>query len=128
MLFLSSLTSRRRDRALCDLASLSGLLVEYEDWKQVRQQASTEAMLAVLRALGIEIESPDEADSVYRVERRRHWQRLLAPCGVAWDGVGHLELRVAASLSATYAGTARSETGDELSFAGRISELPVCAA
>lgn len=58
----------------------------YVDLDQRRQVASTEALLAVLRALGHDISRPDDAPKLLKAVRASRAQRLCEPVLVAWDG------------------------------------------
>ncbi len=104
---------------------MCGVLTEYEDWKQVRHRATTRALHAVLGALGVEAGDPAAA---LAAERRRVWGRALAPCAVAWDGRGVLDVGGAAAAPGRYLGVVRSEQGEEQRLEGRLGELPVVAA
>ncbi len=75
---------------LARLAELHGVQLAYEDVDGRRVEAGTEQLLAVLRALGVEIHDP--ADAGHRVAewRRDRWSRPLEPV-VAGFG-GHLRV------------------------------------
>jgi len=115
-----------RRSALHELAALSGLLVEYEDWQHVRREASDEALVAVLHALDVDIDSPADAADTLRVERRRIWSCLVEPCAVAWDGVAPLlELRVEGRRRGRYSVALQLESGETREYRGRLAALPV---
>ncbi len=118
--------SARSPSLLQELAALSGLLVEYEDFESVRREASDDALLAALRALGIAIDGPDDAARALDAERRRVWGRLVEPCAVSWDGSPvSLLLRVGSRERGSYAVTVRLESGELKETRGRLSSLPV---
>jgi len=116
----------RRPSALQELAALSGLLVEYEDFESVRREASAEALVAALRALGVDIERPEDAARALEVERRRLWGQLVEPCAVSWDGAPTPTLvRVGQRQRGRYSLTIRLESGDIREASGRVGSLPV---
>lgn len=69
-----------------ELAGLYGIQLEYEDVYGNRHVASAEAVRAVLKSLGVEVQ-PDTALSALISQRRRElYGRGLEPVIVAWDG------------------------------------------
>jgi 4-alpha-glucanotransferase len=115
-------------RALNQLARLCGVLTEYQDWKQVRRQASPEALTAVLATLGFDLGGPAGAAEALAAERARRWRRPLAPCAVAWAGQGALDVGLAAGADGRYAGALTAEDGRVERIEGRLADLPVTAA
>ncbi|MBX3249185.1 MAG: 4-alpha-glucanotransferase [Myxococcales bacterium] len=75
--------------ALQQLARARGLETEYHDALGRHRRASTDSILAVLRALGEPIEHADEARELLRAERR------AASVHVLWDGAASLEVAAA---------------------------------
>lgn len=71
---------------LRELARLYGVQTAYYDAAHRRRQASPEALLSVLRALGAPLETFRDAPGAARERRQALWQRLLEPVVVAWGG------------------------------------------
>jgi 4-alpha-glucanotransferase len=114
--------------ALAELASLCGVLTEYEDCEHVWHQASPEALVAVLDALGVSTSGRGGVEDALLRERRRRWAGLLEPCSVAWEGRGELELRVGVEVGGTYAATISGEDGETHQLVGELGDLPVRGA
>ena len=68
------------------LAAACGVATEYWDWqgRHVEQPAGT--VVAVLRALGIEAGTPEDAAAALAEREERRWSRLLPPCVVTRAG------------------------------------------
>ena len=82
------------------LARSCGIQVEYVDTSGAVQPASEVSLLAVLRALGVPLESPDDAEGALIERQIRTWRRPVEPVLIAWDGASTLaELRLPASRS-----------------------------
>ncbi|HEX6962469.1 MAG TPA: 4-alpha-glucanotransferase, partial [Lacipirellula sp.] len=62
------------------------VLGSYEDVSGRRRRASVDSLLALLRSLGVDIESPDQAGDVLRERRRARLNCGVQPVLVAWDG------------------------------------------
>ena len=59
-------------------------------------QPKPEALVAILKALGAALDSPEGAEDAFRQERLSHWRALAEPVAVAWDGhLPGLTLRLA---------------------------------
>ena len=87
------MTTARSERAVRALARECGVQLAYDDIEGRRRHARTDAVLAVLVALGI----VDGVADVDDARRRRHADRtdaIVAPLIVAWDGVCPLTLWV----------------------------------
>ena len=85
-------------RPLRELARLYGVELEYEDVYGRRHVAKDEAILSVLRALGVEIEQATEVTELLNDRRRELSCRGLEPVIVAWDGCRkHIELTLPAT-------------------------------
>jgi len=77
-------TGRNR---LHELARLCGVETTYLNYLTGRpQRVGDETLVAVLRALGVELRSVSDAGRVLGRQRRARWQRSLEPVVVAWDG------------------------------------------
>ncbi len=80
---------------LKNLARAYGIETGYRDFRGHKQEASPEALLAVLKALGAPIEGFGDLDSARREKRQNHWRRPLEPALVAWNGeAGEADLRL----------------------------------
>jgi len=73
-------------QALRRLARDAGVYTSYDDAMGQRRVASTEALIAVLRALGLPIEHVDDAESAHRTLHEHRRQRVLRSNCVAWNG------------------------------------------
>lgn len=90
------------DRDLLRLARLHGVLPAYEDGFNRRREVSPEAVVAVLRELGAEIDRPGDAGAAARAESRRRWSELAPDAAVVWQGrPKSLTLRAATAASPT---------------------------
>ncbi len=112
---------------LRELARSCGVHVEYTDTSGNLQDASTESLLAVLRALGAEIDGPIDAARVLAERRLAAWRRAIEPVVVAWDGLAPaIEVRVPASLSSsTIACRLIPEVGEARSWTTAADQLAV---
>jgi 4-alpha-glucanotransferase len=72
--------------SLQNLARAYGVETEYRDIDGRRQEASREALLAVLQALGMPIERIDDIATARRERRQSYWRQPLESVIVAWDG------------------------------------------
>lgn len=73
-------------RSLRRLARLYGVQSSYEDMAGNLKEASTDALLQTLKALGAPLEGPGDIPAALRERRLDLWQRLLPPVVVAWEG------------------------------------------
>ncbi len=71
---------------LTRLAQEAGVLTSYHDISGREQVAGTEGLLAVLRALGLDIHSPDQASAVLRHQQVERSRLLVDPVVVHWVG------------------------------------------
>ena len=79
-------TGRQETATLRTLAAACGIQLAYRDMKGRTRRASAEALLAALRALGIEISGASEAaPALKRVEADRR-KRIVEPVIVVWEG------------------------------------------
>lgn len=72
--------------ALRELAELFGVQTSYTGADQVRHEASTDGLVAVLRALGAAIEGPADAGDALRARRAELARRVVEPVIVSWVG------------------------------------------
>ena len=67
-------------RRLLDAARLYGVMPAFHDIEGRRREATTEAMISVLRSLGAPVEGPADLADAVRFRRLSLWERLLPPC------------------------------------------------
>jgi 4-alpha-glucanotransferase len=85
---------------LDSLAKSLGVQTSYHDDQGKLITASTEALLAVLRALGTPLARPEEAAGALRARQQAVWQRVLEPVHVAPAGRSNdVPVRLAAKLA-----------------------------
>lgn len=83
---------------LRQLARAYGIQVDYTDATGQKRDASPEALIAVLRALGAPIEHEGHAARALRERRQAVWRTVLEPVHVVWDGQpAELSLRLPAA-------------------------------
>ena len=71
---------------LDELAERLGIAREFWDWKGNHTLISEATVIAVLRAMGVEADTPEERrDALTRLDEE-HWQRVLPPCTVVEEG------------------------------------------
>ncbi|HEV8661711.1 MAG TPA: 4-alpha-glucanotransferase [Candidatus Methylomirabilis sp.] len=116
-----------RGPALRHLARLYGLQTAYHDVvADRRREASPEALLAVLRALGAPVGDLRDVPGALREGYEARWQRLCEPVLVAWDGGPvRVRLRLPAGLAdGTAACELQQETGEVRRWTCDLSSLP----
>src|SRR5262245_57732243 len=97
--------ARTCGRALCSradmhpelqsLAEAAGILTSYYDGTGELREARPEALVQVLRILGIDIRDVEDAAAAHVRFRASTWRELVPPCVVAWDaGTAELALSV----------------------------------
>jgi 4-alpha-glucanotransferase len=112
--------------ALQALAESYNVQTFYWDDKGQRQEASPEALTAVLRVLGASLQNPEEAEAGLRERRQALWRTPLEPVTVAWDGnPAEVALRLPASSSGSLHYHLILESGTEQSWSVPVAELPV---
>ncbi len=85
-------------RTLLDLAARCGVERGYHAADGTWQEAGAEALVRVLAACGVPIDSPEGAEEAARALDRRQAAEPLDPVGVAWQGRGgRLAVRLTAS-------------------------------
>ncbi|UCH86252.1 MAG: 4-alpha-glucanotransferase [Dehalococcoidia bacterium] len=112
---------------LSTLARMHGVQTAFYDVERRRQQASPEAILLVLRALGAPVESFADVSDALREHRQELWARAVEPVTVAWEGQPvDIDLRLPATPSE---GTVRChlalESGEARNWTSDVGELPV---
>ena len=100
---------------LLELARSFGVQLEYVDSYGKNKTASTESLLAVLKALGPDLSGPDQATSALRERRLATWRRRVEPVVVAWDeGPRSVDVRLQSHrASAVLSCRMVLESGDE---------------
>ena len=87
------------DPQLRALAAELGCLTEFWDTRGVHRMASAPALVAVLRAAGVDVEGPDDLDGLRAALAARR-ARPVEPVGVVWDdGALSVELRLPESCT-----------------------------
>jgi 4-alpha-glucanotransferase len=112
---------------LSTLARMYGVQTAFYDVERRRQQASPEAVLIVLRALGAPVETFADVADALRERRREVWARGVEPVTVAWDGQPvAIDLRLpAASAEGVGRCQLAHEGGDSRGWRCDVGELPV---
>lgn len=72
--------------ALHELAELYDVQTSYTGADQERHEASTDGLIAVLRALGAPVERPADTDDAIRARRAELAHRVVEPVIVSWSG------------------------------------------
>ena len=89
--------SKRLLGQLRQLARLYGVQTAYTDMFRRRKQASPEALLHTLRALGAGLRTLDDVPAELRERQRAQWNRIVEPTVTAWDGAStEISLRLPA--------------------------------
>jgi 4-alpha-glucanotransferase len=90
----SSGSGSRSGTDLLELARAHGVQPAYRDVDDREQVADPDALIAVLRALDVRIERPDDAERLLREHRARHWHRAVEPVVAAFDRDVGVEVRL----------------------------------
>ena len=69
------------------LAHLSGLQTSYFNVEGERVRVPDETLMALLKSLGSPVDCATECRDLAHQEERHHWERLVDPVIVAWDGL-----------------------------------------
>lgn len=80
--------------ALRDLAERAGVGLTYRDQLGTERTASSEALVAVLAALGYDLDSPDRAPEALQAIEARGPEATTTACLVTWDGAGATSILV----------------------------------
>jgi hypothetical protein len=73
-------------KQLQQLAQLYGLETSYYDIKGQHQQAEPDALFAVLRCLGLEIDNSGDVHNALRERKMERWQQCLEPVYTFFEG------------------------------------------
>ncbi len=74
------------DASLAELAHAYGVATEFGDWRGGGATPSSEAVIAVLAAMGVEATEPDAVRKSLDDARLASWRRMLPPCVVVRAG------------------------------------------
>jgi 4-alpha-glucanotransferase len=111
--------------ALHALAARVGVDARYQGWRGEPVEASRDALLAVLAALGHEVRADRDAAAALAAADRAWWDAGAPPVIVAWDGGDAvLRLRVRADRDADWEVEVDHEGGEASLRRGRLFELP----
>lgn len=78
------------------LASLFGIELEYTDIWGNRHTAPESTLLTLLRAMGVEIDTTDNAPALLEAEIERRWSRRLEPVYVVTEGALPIDITITA--------------------------------
>jgi 4-alpha-glucanotransferase len=113
-------------KALHELAELAAVDIGYWDVKGTYRDASPEGLVAILRALGVGIERPDQAADAARVHLAAFWRRPLDPCAACFAGEpAHILVRMAGGATGPVRLVIRLESGESIEREASLEELPV---
>jgi 4-alpha-glucanotransferase len=117
------------DPDLSKLAEQYGLETSFIDSFGQNKVADAEAVVAVLRCLGAEIESPAQAAGVLARRKQELRARVLEPVNVVWEGEPQtLKLRLGAGPELHYRCEVALDSGERRVLEGRTTELPWLAS
>jgi 4-alpha-glucanotransferase len=106
------------------LAAAAGVDVRYVGWRGEPVEASQEALLAILAALGHPVSSPDDAPAALAAAERAWWGAGAPPVIVSWGGAAaDLPLRVRADVDGEWEVEVAHEDGSAGAWRGRLYEL-----
>jgi len=107
--------------ALHSLARAYGIEESYVDNEGGRRDATPDALVAILSALGAPLSDASEAPKALATHRRQQWERPIDPIAVAWAGRGSVTLRLPATVTGSYALSLTSEDGQVSRVQGSLS-------
>ena len=111
--------------ALHALAARVGVDARYQGWRGEPVEASRDALIAVLAALGHEVTGEADASAALAAADRAWWEAGAAPVVVGWDGGdAALGLRLRADLDGAWRVTVEYEDGEIITRTGTLFELP----
>ncbi len=115
---------------LARLAELHGVQLAYRDVDDEVQRADRDALLAVLRALGVPVDDPGDAGAALAAYERGRWDRRVEPVVAAFDGEAvPVEVRLARSeLTGVLRCQLTLEAGGTHNWTERIQGLERTAA
>lgn len=106
------------------MAEAAGILTRYHDGTGTLRESTPEALVQVLRILGIEIAGVDDAPAALQRFRRADWQELVPPCAVAWDDrPAEITLSLPVSEIGAYKVELVLESGEKRHIQGSLSDI-----
>ena len=113
-------------RNLRELARRSGVQTSFRDAFGQSRKATPEALMAVLRALGLDLPSPGAAASTLMAQERERWDWHVEPVLMAWDGgPSHLDVRVPRDAAGRVSCALTLESGEAYEWREELDTLPV---
>jgi 4-alpha-glucanotransferase len=87
---------------LQQLAGLYDVKTSFLDMENQVKTASSEAFLAILKALGAPVSSPEDIPSAARSKREERWKQMVEPVIVAWENeIPRIDLHLPSSRAAS---------------------------
>ncbi|MDO5499253.1 MAG: 4-alpha-glucanotransferase [Propionibacteriaceae bacterium] len=90
------------DADLIELAAAYGVAARFTDWKGRNTTVSAETLKAVLTAMDVAAETPEDIAAALAERRLAPWRRMLPPCVVVREGIAGefvVHVRAGASVS-----------------------------
>ncbi len=111
---------------LRELANAAGLDTTYTDWRGEPAAASEQAVLAALRALGVDLPSAAVDQTRPALERLEHerWREVVPPVVIGWDGAISVPFSVPAEIDGDWEVEVTTESGRTVRAHGRMYDLP----
>lgn len=121
--------TKTRVSGLPELSRLYGVRPDYRDAAGRPRRAGTEAVLAILRALGAPVERLEDVREALRERRREIWSELAPPVHVAWEAESSaIELHLpAGGADGRLRGTLRLEDREVRSWRVELADAAVVA-
>lgn len=111
---------------LKQLANLYGIQTTYRNVAGRARQATPDALLAVLQALGVGVEEVAGVPAALQARYQEIWHRACEPVVVIWEGkAAHLLLRLPACSAGRGTCHLRLEDGTEQTWNYHLEDLPV---
>ena len=111
---------------LRELARSHGIQVDYVATSGAIKAASTTSLLAVLRALGVDLSGEDQAAHACRERRISLWRRKVEPVVVVWeDSPAGVDLRIPSQRGATLSCHLVTDSGVEHVWTTTADSLPL---
>lgn len=109
------MTRSERPRELQELARAYGVATEFEDWKKQKVEVSSETLVAVLAALGVDASSAESAKAALDEVQKAAQARRLPVCTVVTDDEDiEIPVRLAKGEAASFAVITEDEERREL--------------
>ncbi|MBX3157178.1 MAG: 4-alpha-glucanotransferase [Deltaproteobacteria bacterium] len=110
--------------ALKELARAAGLDPDYHSWRGEPVASSDEALLAAIRALGVDVAGPDDAPRAIAELERARWEETVPPVVHGWDGCLIVPFAVRADVDGAWEIEVVTEAGKTIRAQGRLFDLP----